>query len=240
MNASSVPAKKTSPENLLFRSHIEICRFLKMLAQVRCPISAQIKNHHPFSSHLLALDSAIEHFIIAYSPHKTINSMLLDSPSVEFTAAHQEQLFTFEATTPEETLFEGQPAIQFKLPKTLLLHNRREHPRIPIPENVSLRCIADESGFIPFESHITDISHDGLGCLAYDTGIVLEKGGVLKECRIVLPNGTTAMVDLEIRYIAPVTLPDGTKANRAGLRFIQRPEEITKLINHFIQDLDKK
>lgn len=240
MSTPTATEKKTASGNVLFRSRIEICRFLDVLAHDRCSLSAQVLNRHPFASHLLAVDAVTEHFIVAYSQHKTINSMVLDSPSVEFTANHIDQHYTFTGTTPEETRFEDQPAIQFVLPKTLLLHNRREHPRIPIPENMSLRCVADESGFIPFESHITDISHDGLGCLVYDPDIILEKGNVLKGCRIILPNGDAVVVDLELRYATPTTLPDGTQANRAGLHFVQTPDAIKKLIDHFIQDLDKK
>lgn len=239
MNESAIPAKKTSPGNLLFRSHIEIARLLKMLAQARCPISAQI-NNQPFASHLLEIDAACEHFVVAYSPHKTINSMPLNSAAVEFIVTHQGQHFTFTATEPEETRFEGLPALQFSLPKTLLLHNRREHPRIPIPDSISLRCIADEGGFIAFESHITDISHDGFGCLLYNSDISLEKGNILKGCRVILPNSDSVVADIELRYATSITLPDGTQANRAGLHFIQKPDEIQKLINYFIQDLDKK
>ena len=240
MNESAIPAKKIAPENLLFRSHIEIGRLLKMLAQAHCPISAQVNNQHPFASHLLAIDAESEHFVVAYSQHKVINSMLLNSAAVEFIVTHQGQHFTFAATAPEETRFEGLPAIQFGLPKTLLLHNRREHPRIPIPDSMSLRCIADEDGFIAFEAHITDISHDGFGCLLYNSDITLEKGNILKGCRIILPNGESVIADLELRYATPITLPDGAQANRAGLRFMQKPDEIRKLINYFIQDLDKK
>ena len=240
MNAPSTTEKKSSSANLLFRSRIEICRLLDVLAHERCAISGQTKNQQPFASHLLAVNAVTGHFVVEYCHHKTINVMVLNSPSIEFTALHKDQHYTFEGTSPEETIFESQPAIQFDLPKTLLLHNRREHPRIPIPEDISLRCIADESGFIPFESHVTDISHDGLGCLVYDPDIVLEKGNILKGCRIILPSGDAVIVDVELRYASPVTLPDGIQANRAGLHFIQTPAEIQKLINYFIQDLDKK
>ena len=240
MNSPATPEKKIASSNLLFRSRIEICRFLDVLAKDRCALSAQIKNRHPFSSHLLAVDAVAERFVVAYSQHKTINSMVLDSASVEFTANHKDQHYTFSGTSPEETRFENLPAVQFELPKILLMHNRREHARIPIPENMSLRCIADEAGFIPFESHISDISHDGLGCLVCDSDIVLESGTILKGCRIILPNGDAVVVDLELRHATSVALPDGTSAKQAGLKFVQTPDEIKKLISYFIQDLDKK
>jgi c-di-GMP-binding flagellar brake protein YcgR len=229
------------PDNLLFRSRIEIVRLMQVLAREKCKITAEIKNGHPFSSFMVAADPATDRFAVAYSPHKTINAMLLASPEVEFTASDQQGLnFTFTATAPEEVQIGGEPAIQFAMPKSLLMHNRREHPRIPVPSELSLRCVADEGGFIPFESHVCDVSHDGLGCLIYDREINLEAGTILRGCRIVIPGGDAVVVDMELRHIVPVPQPDGGLIHRAGFRFVQRPDEITKLIGVFIQDLDKQ
>lgn len=239
MSIPATPANKQPPENLLFRSHLEISRILRLLAQEHCRITSELKDGHPFSSFLLFADA--ERFAISYCVNKTINTMLLQSPSVEFTVADQRGLhYSFEASAPEETQFRDQPAIQFALPHVLLMHNRREHPRIPIPDDISLRCIADENGFIPFEAHITDVSHDGLGCLIYEHDVKLEPGTVLKTNRIILPNGHAVIVDLELRYATTITLADGTVANRAGFRLVQKPDKVAELLGYFIQDLDKK
>lgn len=228
------------PDNLLFRSHIEIRRLLQTLAQEKCQVTAAIKNGHPFTSHMISVDPATDRFAVAYGPHKLINAMVMSSSTVEFTATDRQGLnFTFEAASPEETLVGSEPAIQFELPKMLLLHNRREHPRVNVPAEISLRCIADEGGFIPFESHITDISHDGLGCLVYDPDIQLADGALLRDSRIIVPGGEAVVADMELRHVASIHLPDGTLAHRAGFSFIQKPAEITRLIGLFIQDLDK-
>jgi c-di-GMP-binding flagellar brake protein YcgR len=241
MSDPATPANNKRSDNLLFRSHMEICRIMQTLGQEHSQVSAEIKNGHPFSSHVLAVDPGNNRFVIAYSAHKLINAMLLNSPSVEFTATDKQGLnYTFTVTAPEETQVGGENGIQFALPKALLLHNRREHPRIPVSGDLSLRCVADEAGFIPFESHITDISHDGLGCLIYDPDISLEKGTILKGCRIVTPNGDAVIADMELRYATPTRLPDGTLANRAGFQFVQRPDQIAKLVKLYIQDMDKK
>jgi flagellar brake protein len=241
MNDTAPEGKKTNPENLLYRSRMEICRILQTLAQEHSPITANIKHGHPFSSYVLSADPAAGRFVIAYSVHKLINAMLLGLPSVEFTATDQHGLhYTFEAANPEETRIDGEHAIQFSLPTSLLMHNRREYPRYSVPAKVSLRCIADEAGFIPFESHINDISQDGLGCLIYNPDINLESGTILHGCRIILPTGDAVVTDLELRYATRVTLPDGTLANSAGFRFFQKSDELAKVTNQFIQDLDKK
>jgi len=235
-------AKKARPDNLLFHSHIEICRILQMLAREHCHIVAEVGEHLPFKAFMLALDLPHGRFTTTFSANKEANSALLAFPdAVEFTASDsQGLLYTFEASSPEETQIDGQPAIHFNLPRALLLHNRREHARFFTSNDLSLRCIADAAGFMPFESHITDVSHDGLGALIYDHGINLEQGAILKGSRIITPKGEAVTADLELRHINTVLLPDGTTANRAGFHFIQAPSEISQLIGLFIQNMDKK
>jgi c-di-GMP-binding flagellar brake protein YcgR len=241
MSDTVFSATKSRRENLLFHSHIEIIRIMQLLAWKQSHISAELKGGHSFDSHLLYVDRKSDRFFIAYCAHDSVNAMLLASLSVEFTATDQQGLlFTFVAKNPLEVLVDGERCVQFALPVTLLLHNRREHPHVLVPADISLRCVANEEGFIPFETHITDISHDGLGCLIYDPGISLEKGMILKGCRIIAPNGDAVIVDMELRNAASVRLPDGTTVNRAGFHFIKRPDKITELMDLFIQDLDKK
>jgi c-di-GMP-binding flagellar brake protein YcgR len=241
MSEPAVPGKKSRPENMLFHSRIEIRRIMHLLALEQSPVSAEIKNGHPFSSHILSVDTHTDHFTIAYSPHKAINAMVLESLFVEFTATDRQDMhFTFDATAPEETLVDDQPAIQFALPKSLLLHNRREFNRKMVNTDLSLRCIADAAGVIPFESHVTDVSHDGLGCLIYDMDVMLEPNTILKGCRIIIPGGDSVEADLELRHITSIALPDGTMAHRAGFRFVEQPDGNSRLVKVFIEDLGKQ
>lgn len=234
--------KKTRPDNLLFHSHIEICRILQMLAHEHCHIEAEVGDQLSFKAFILALDLAQNRFATTFSTNKDANSALLAFPdAVEFTAVDsQGLLYTFTAASPEETQIDGQPAIHFSLPKALLLHNRREHARFSNADDISLRCVADAAGFMPFESHITDVSHDGLGVLIYDLGVHLEPGAILKGSRIITPAGDAVTADLELRHITTTQLPDGTTVNRAGFHFLQAPSEISQLIGLFIQNMDKK
>jgi c-di-GMP-binding flagellar brake protein YcgR len=235
-------AKKARPDNLLFHSHIEICRILQMLAHERSHIVAEVGEHLSFKAFMLALDLQHARFTTTFSANKEANSALLNfHDALEFTATDaQGLLYSFEASSPEETQIDGQPAIHFNLPKSLLLHNRREHVRLSTADELSLRCVADAAGFMPFESHITDVSHDGLGALIYDLGVHLELGAILKGSRIITPNGDVVTADLELRHITTAQCPDGTMANRAGFRFLQTPSEISQLIGLFIQNMDKK
>lgn len=235
----SKAAQHTLPDNVLYRSRIEICRILQFLASDDCSVSAEIGGGKLFVSHILSVDTAAGHFVIAYCANKSANSVLFSLPSLEFTANHQGAHLVFQVSNPKDTQFDGQPAIQFTFPQSVILCHRRKQTRIAIPADVSLRCIADEGGVISFEARITDISLGGMGGLLYSTDIMLEAGTVLKGCRIIIPGSKAIIADLEVRYTKTITLPDGMLINRAGVRFVQRPKEIEALINMFTQDLDK-
>lgn len=233
-------AKKSPPENLLFRSHIEICRILRVLMKERSPLKTEVGRGHLFKSRVLAVDESNNRFAIAYCQNKSTNSELLQAPVVGFTASSQHGAhFSFEAAAPKANQLGGDPVIQLDLPQTLLLHNRREHPHLPVQGPVSLRCVSNAFGEQPFEGKITDVSHDGLGCLLYDFRIDLEIGSVLKGNRIVLPDGSSVLADLELRHISNVVLDDGSVAHRAGFRFAKKREALEKLGPLFIQDLGK-
>ncbi len=240
MSDESKPYSKPKAENVLFRSRIEICRILHWLAAEKSAISGDMGNSRYFISHILFVDPNEEFFLVGYSANKVINSELLKLPSVKFTADYHESHFSFEVFSPAEAQFDGQLVVRFDIPVSLVNHHRSDHPRVNVPPEISLRCIADADGFIPFESHITDISHDGLGGIIYDPDINVEPGTVLKGCRIISPNAKAVLADLEVRYVKSITLPDGSTANRAGFRFIQSPDEVDELINLFIQDMDKR
>lgn len=227
------------PENILYRSHIEICRLLQALAKNRSSISADIGSSKVFISHILLVDLRAEHFVISFCANKSLNSEVLQLPSLRFTAGYQDAHLVFEVEHPTEVQFNDQPAIQYPLPDALILYHRRECPRTLIPAEASLRCIADEGGFAPFESQIIDISHDGFGGILYGGDVKLEPGTLLRSCRIIVPGVRQVIADLELRYVTAFVLPDGTPAYRSGFRFIQRPDEIPELVNYFIQDLDK-
>ncbi len=239
MSSPLSPGESKLPENALFRSHIEISRILQELKKKRSSIYAELEGGGTFVSHIIFVDPHAGHFDIAYCANKFLNSKLLNTPTLKFTARYQDAHLEFNVANPGEARCDDQSAIRFALPDALILYHRRESPRIPVPAQASLRCIADAAGFVPFESRVTDISHDGLGGIIYDRSVRLDPGAVLKGCRIVVPGGKAIVADLMLRHIEMIVLSDGTLANRAGFRFMQRPDEIPELINFFIQNLDK-
>lgn len=227
------------PTAMLFRSHMEIERILRMLVRDRTLVAADVGDGETlYLTRLLHVDPDKEAMVIAYSEQTTANELLLASPRIAFRANHRRAHIEFECVNPSATRLKGTAAIRLAFPSALTWSQRREHPRIPVPPDLSLRCVADSTGVIPFEARIVDISLGGMGGIIYDARIKLEVGAVLRDCKIVMPGGDAILVDFEVRYTAPIAGPDGRAACRSGVRFLNRPKGIEALINLFVRDLD--
>jgi len=220
---------------VLFRSRIEITRILRQLARDRAVLSAQIGDAEQlFLTQLLHVDPAGEFFIVGYSEERRANAALLEQPSVVFRASDKRGRIEFSAAAPAETLFGGDPAVRFALPRALVRSQLREHPRFAVPSDASLRCIADSAGVAPFEARIVDISRGGMGGMIYDAGVRLPPGTVLRECKIMMASSKPVVADLEVRYTVSVMQPDGSLAQRSGVKFLGEPKGIDRLLSRFV------
>jgi c-di-GMP-binding flagellar brake protein YcgR len=227
------------PQNALLESRIEICRLLVAISKAHDSISADVGSHL-FITHIMHVDLRAEHLVVSFCANKTLNSLVLESGTLHFTGSFLDAHIAFDLGMPVEVSFNGQPAIQYPLPASAVLYHRRDCPRANVPPDVSLRCIADEGGIMPFESRITDISHDGFGAIQYEGDINLEPGTILKGCRIMPHGGGAVVADLELRYTLIAIRHDGSAAHRSGFRFLSKPDGLARLVGTFMQDLDKR
>lgn len=232
-----------TPSNVLLRSQIEICRILRALAGDHCPIFTELGDDKLFVSRILLVEESEDYLVIEYGAEKSLNAAVFDKPALSFESNHRGARVMFRLSGPlDTTTLEGKPAVRFAIPRTLIFaHNwsqRRQAQRIGVPARMFLHCIAKNPDRDWFTSKITDVSQDGLGGMVYDKNVNLKVGTVLKECWINFPGGEPIPVDLIVRNTRTIVQSDGTAYNRTGMRFVQRPEEIQRLINMFWLDLD--
>lgn len=231
-------AVKKAPANALYRSRIEICRILCALANEGCAIFTEVGDEKLFVTRILMVYEHSGYLVIEYGAEKSINSALFEQPSLRFRVSYLGAHLSFKVSGPLDTLFDGNPAIKFAIPRSLIWSQRRQHPRSITPPHVPLRCIARNSDGELFEAKIFDISLAGMGGMVCDEGVTLKVGTVLKDCLVIFPGSEPIIADLMVRNIKTIARSDGTLYKRTGFRFIQRPEEIQALINLFIHDLD--
>jgi flagellar brake protein len=235
VDTKQTPKDDSHTTGVLFRSHTEITRILRQLADDHAVLSAEVGDARQlFLTRLLEVDPDGEFFVVAYSEERGANTALLKQAYVVFRAGDKRGRIEFAAATPLETVFDGDPAVRFAIPQSLVRSQSREHRRFKVPSDVSLRCIADGAGVAPFEARIVDVSRGGMGDMIYDPGVRLVAGTVLRGCKIIMSGSEPIIADLEVRYTVSIVQADGSLARRSGVRFLGEPEGIDALLNRFV------
>ena len=109
--------------------------------------------------------------------------------------------------------------------------NRRHHPRFRVHSDVPMHY--NPVGVVSFDAKIVDISRGGICGMIYSASVNLPPNTVLQGCTLVIPGGETIVVDLEVRNTRSIVQPDGRRALRSGVRFLDEPERIDELLKIF-------
>lgn len=225
---------------VLIRSRIEIGAILQSLVDGNQPLVSHHQIHDQMFIASLHRVCAEQNFIVVgYSDNKTANADVFAAGNVLFRANHSRGCVGFMAGNPVEC-HDPVEGIRFDFPEVVSIEQRRVHKRIQVVPETRLNCLADAGGITPFDARIVDIGLSGVGFMVYDLAIRLQAGTVLNGCRIDLPDGSVACVDIEIMNSVRLVLPDGRLASRAGCRFIGDPDKIDKLLKVFILDLEQR
>lgn len=225
---------------VLVRSRIEIAAVLQSLVDRDLPLVShhQIRDRL-FIAKLLRVCPEQNLLIIGYSDNKSANADVFAARSVVFYASHDKGCVRFMAGNPIER-HDPVQAIQFDFPGELYIEQRRAGKRIHLIPETRLSCLADSGGPTPFEASIVDVGLAGIGVMVHDPAIRLASGTVLAGCRVDLPDGGVAVLDIQVMHTSNLVLLDGRPVRRAGCRFIGDPAQIDRLLKVFVLDLEDR
>jgi len=173
-----------------------------------------------FQAPLVLIDPKGGHLVIGRSPVAAANAAVLARPRCTFHCEMAGWHVEFIAAEPRAVALRRRELIQCRFPELLASNPRRSHDRVHLKAPLPLRVYADTRGIMPFDALILDLGAGGIAFLCYACSITLEPGTVLRGCRIVLPNRSECVVDLEVRYTQAITLPNGHRAMRSGCLFL--------------------
>ena len=146
----------------------------------------------------------------------------------------------FASAPAVSTTFEGQPALQIPMPKSILRIQRREAYRIETPVNDVVNCRFPHPALNNREIilRVADLSVKGMGITA-DPGLwPAEQGTVIKDCRIDLPGiGVVYCDSLIVRVFE--TPNTGKHRLWIGCQFLQLPGPAGTLLQRYILELER-
>jgi c-di-GMP-binding flagellar brake protein YcgR len=239
VNAPDITSRLAHTGQLLVRSGIEIDRILSAMAEDGDTVSASVPpTKMLFLSKLVFVEPVKQFMLVSYSDHKPANTALLGAKSITFKCNHRGAQFAFSCNGPRQSMHERQPAIQLGMPTTMLaLLHRRSLQRVQVPKEATVDCEL-RMGVLAFDARLVDVSLDGMGFMLAEDEMPLCAGTRLGGARIRHPGREPLVVDIEVRHVTRVALPDGRRATRIGCRIVAAPAALEELIRLFIIDLE--
>lgn len=237
MSSPDITTRLSTSGSLLVRSGIEIGRTLESMREDGATLTANLSSEMMFLSQLLEVEPVKGYMRLAYSNHKPANAVALAQPRLTLRCQHRGAQYAFAGATPHPVVHSGKPVIQCEMPTVMVaMQQRRATKRLNIPTQAPVDCDV-RMGPLSFEARVVDISLQGIGTLVSDATLPVCAGTRLERVRIRHPQHPPIEVDLEVRHVTRVTLPDGKRAARIGCQIVSSPQQLEDLIRLFIVDL---
>ena len=139
---------------------------------------------------------------------------------------------------------EGKPAFSAALPTRILRLQRREFFRLETPHFAPLRCkmaVKRENSIEAFDLPLFDISGGGLSLIAkIEKAESFSLGELIPDCRLEIPGESVLSVNLRVREILKIELPNGDQQLRLGCEFVSLPGTRLTLIERYITRLERE
>ncbi len=232
-----ITSRLATTGQLVVRSGIEIARLLDSMLRDGDAVTANLPSQQLFLSQLLYVEPVRGYFLLTYTDRKLANSAALAARSLTLRCNHRGAQFAFTANGPRQAAHAGQPCIQCGLPTAILgMQQRRANARLLVPAEAPVVCDL-RMGLQAFAARVADVSLDGICMLVSDPGIPLCAGTRLERARIRHPQCEPFHVDLVVRHVTRIVLPNGERASRIGCAFVGAREDLENLIRLFIIDV---
>jgi c-di-GMP-binding flagellar brake protein YcgR len=236
-HSPDITSRLATTGQLLVRSGIEIGRLLDSMLLDGDAVTANLPPQLLFLSQLLYVEPVKGYLLLTYTDRKSANSAALAARSLTLRCNHRGAQFAFTANAPRQAVHAGQPCIQCSFPTAILgMQQRRANARVLVPAQAPVVCDV-RMGLQAFAARVADVSLDGICMLVSDSAIPLCAGTRLERARIRHLQSEPFEVDLEVRHVSRVVLPNGESASRIGCTVVSSRDVLENLIRLFIIDL---
>ena len=230
----------------LLYSRTEILAVLRTLIQKVALITVHFDHGKSFLlTTMLAFSESEDGFILDVGANKEMNQRALLSDKLVLTAMVDKVKVQFSVKGLFPAQYEGRAALRGALPDAVLRLQRREFFRLstPIASPVIVSTIIQCSDGTALSADIPlfDISGGGVGLMtASEIADHLEKGDLLADCRIQLPDEGLLVANFVVRNKFDVTTRSGGQFVRVGCEFADIPPSRLNMVQRYITRVERE
>ena len=230
---------------LLF-SRSEILAVLRSLIQKNAMITVHFDQGHSFLlTSMIALVAENTGFFLDIGSDDEMNRRALKAKKLIFTALIDRVKVQFSLDKIVATQYGGRQNFLGKIPDKLLRLQRREYFRLstPIASPLKLRAALTrpDGSALQIEFPLVDISGGGIGLtVSLNQAQLFEKGNILNDCKLMLPNEGLLIASLCVRNLFNVTTRSGAHHVRVGCEFIDLPQARLTLVQRYITRVERE
>ena len=230
----------------LLNTRADILAVLRNLIQKGALITVHFDSGHAFLlTSMLALTADNREFILDLGSNEEMNGRALQTKKLILTTVVDKVKVQFSLSRLAATQFEGRPVFIGSVPDTLLRLQRREYFRLstpianPIRVTTHLRLPDGSLSFV--ELPLLDISGGGVGLMVtLDQAQCFQRGDLLPECRMMLPDEGLLVTTLSVRNMFDVATRSGARFLRLGCEYIDLPPARLSMIQRYITRIERE
>ena len=230
----------------LLHSRTEILAILRNLIQKGSLITVYFDLGRSFLlTSMVALSENNAEFMLDNGSNDEMNRKALLAERLILTTVLDKVKVQFRISRVRSATHAGHPVFVAAVPESLLRLQRREYFRLATPIANPIRMTAamerPDGNPIHLDLPLLDISGGGVGLMAsVDQAQYFERGDLLPECRIVLPNEGMLVASLSVRNLFDVTTRTGAKHVRVGCEFADLPSARLSMVERYITRVERE
>lgn len=230
----------------LLYSRAEILAVLRTLVQKGSMITVHFDQGRSFLlTTVLALNSDRGEMTLDLGSDNDMNQRALEADKLIFTTLIDKVKIQFSLAGLTTTPIDGRLAFVGKLPERLLRLQRREFFRLSTPIANPIKINAQfrraDGTVLPVELPLLDISGGGVGLMvALELAPAFQRGDVLSDCRIALPDEGLVLVTLSVRNQFDVATRSGSRYARVGCEYVDLSAQRLAVIQRYITRIERE
>lgn len=227
-----------SKQQFLIESKLSIVAKFKQMIKAHVTLTAQFNNGQSLNT--LVVEVLADKNIIALdtSTSEALNTQLTESSRIIFKGTTDGIEIQFNAESCSKATLHGEPVFAIPIPNELLWIQRREFYRVNVPLGIPAYCNIPQKVGTTKQYKLIDISAGGLSLQDEHKDSVLEKGDVIENCTLELPDFDAGTVSLKFCASFPMNNQQPKLGNRLGFEFINIGMSFAATIQRYIHSVE--